>query len=128
GRRFHLGSPTFPAIELVGVVGDVHGVSLSEPPSPTVYLPYWQRPFNRNRITVAMKSAAGAGSASSVIRRVVREIDPELPVPRARAMTDVVDAAAAPRRCQAEIVTIFALGALLLVGSFTIVTIVRKSP
>jgi len=115
GRRFHLGSPTFPAIEVVGVVGDVHGVSLSEPPSPTVYLPYWQRPFNRNRLTVVVKSAAGAGSTSSVIRRVIREIDPELPVPPARAMTDVVDASAASRRFQAEIVTIFAVAALLLV-------------
>jgi predicted permease len=115
GRRFHLGSPTLPAIEVVGVVGDVHGVSLSEPPSPTVYLPYWQRPFNRNRITVAMKSAAGAASASGIIVRVVRGIDSELPVPPARAMTDVVDASAASRRFQAEIVTIFALAALLLV-------------
>jgi len=115
GRQFHLGSPTLPGIEVVGVVGDVHGVSLSDAPSPTVYLPYWQRPFNRNRITVAVKSAAGVGSASGVIQRAVRGIDPELPVPPARAMTDIVDASAASHRFQTEIVTIFALAALLLV-------------
>jgi len=124
GRRFHLGSPTLPSIEVVGIVGDVHGVSLSAPPSPTVYLPYWQRGFNRNRVTVAVKSAAAVASVSGVIQRAVREIDPELPVPPVRAMTDVVDASAASRRFQAEIVTIFALAAVVLVvlGTYGVIS------
>jgi putative ABC transport system permease protein len=124
GRRFHLGSPTFPAIEVVGVVGDVHGVSLSDPPSPTIYLPYWQRWFIRNRITVAVKSAAGAAAVSGIVRRDVREMDPELPVPPARPMTDIVDASAASRRFQAELVTLFGLAALLLVvlGTYGVIS------
>ena len=124
GRRFHLGEPTLPAIEVVGVVGDVHGVSLSDPPSPTVYLPYWQRRFNRNHVTLAVKSAASAASASGLIRRTIHEIDPELPVPPARAMTDVVDASTASRRFQAEIVAIFALAAVLLVvlGTYGVIS------
>jgi len=124
GRRFHLGEPTLPAIEVVGVVGDVHGISLSDPPSPTVYLPYWQRRFNRNHVTLAVKSAGGAASVSGIVRRTVHEIDPELPVPPARAMSDVVDASAASRRFQAEVVTIFALAAVLLVvlGTYGVIS------
>jgi putative ABC transport system permease protein len=124
GRRFQLGEPTRPAIEVVGVVGDVHGISLSEPPSPTVYLPYWQRRFNRNHVTLAVKSATGAASVAGLVRRTVHEIDPELPVPPARAMTDVVDASAASRRFQAEIVTTFAFAALVLVvlGTYGVIS------
>jgi len=97
---------------------------LSAPPSPTVYLPYWQRRFNRNRVTVAVKSAAGVASVSGVIQRAVREIDPELPVPPARAMVDVVEASTASRRFQAQIVTIFALAAVLLVvlGTYGVIS------
>jgi putative ABC transport system permease protein len=124
GRRFHLGSPELPATEVIGVVGDVRGVSLSDPPTPTVYAPYWQRRFSRNRVSVVVKSAGGSASVSGVIQRAVRAIDPELPVPPARAMTDVVDASAASRRFQAEIVTVFALAAVLLVvlGTYGVIS------
>ena len=97
---------------------------MSEPPSATVYLPYWQRRFSRNRITVAVKSVAGAPPASGVIQRVIHGIDPELPVPPARPMPEVVDASASSRRFQAKIVTAFALAALLLVvlGTYGVIS------
>ncbi len=45
GKQFHFGPRTRPPIQVVGIVGDVHGVSLDRPPSPTVYLPYGSRLF-----------------------------------------------------------------------------------
>lgn len=42
GKRFKIGDPEGPFVEVCGVVGDVRGVSLDHPPSLTVYVPYWQ--------------------------------------------------------------------------------------
>src|SRR5262249_47747060 len=43
GKRFRIGATDSPSIEVIGVVGDIHGVSLMRTPSLTVYVPYWQR-------------------------------------------------------------------------------------
>ena len=43
GKRFKVGDPDGPFIEVTGVVGDVRSVGLDRAPSMTVYLPYWQR-------------------------------------------------------------------------------------
>ena len=42
GKRLHTGTLARPPIDVVGIVGDVHGVSLDRAPSPTLYVPYWQ--------------------------------------------------------------------------------------
>jgi putative ABC transport system permease protein len=43
GRRFIQGNRTEHPVEVVGVAGDVRGVSLTKTPNPAFYLPYWQR-------------------------------------------------------------------------------------
>jgi predicted permease len=124
GRTFHLRSPDSPAIAVVGVVGDVRGISLSDAPTPTVYLPYWQRTFNRNRVTLALRTAADGPAADGDVRRLIHTIDPELPVPAFRSMMSVIDASTASRRFQRNLVLVFALLALLLVavGTYGVVS------
>jgi len=117
GKTFRLGRPDAPSIEVVGVVGDIHGVSLSDAPSPTVYLPYWQRSFNRNRVTLAVRTTGIAPTtASTAIREVVRAIDPQLPVPPLQSMSDVIDTSTASRRFQRNLLLAFAAMALVLVS------------
>jgi predicted permease len=124
GKRFRIGAINRPLIEVIGTVGDVRGVRLADEPSPTVYVPYWQRAFNRNRIVFAVRSRAGAGVAGAAIRDVVHRLDRELPVPAPRTMDDIVADSTASRRFQVVIILSFAATALLLasLGTYGVMT------
>jgi predicted permease len=114
GKRFRLGSPAAPLIEIIGVVGDVRGVSLTDEPTPTVYLPYWQRSFNRNRLFVVVKTSTDPAGAAPIVRRVVRDIDSNLAISEVRRMQAVVDGSTASRRFQAVLLALFGIAALVL--------------
>jgi putative ABC transport system permease protein len=112
GKRFRIGGDESPLVEVTGVVGDVHGVSLNRTPSLTVYVPYWQRSWER--VALAVKTATAPLAASSAIRAAIREVDPELPVAAFRTMDEIVSESVAQRRFQLALVLLFALAALLL--------------
>jgi predicted permease len=112
GKRLRIGDDDSPLVEVVGIVGDVRGVSLSRPPSLTVYVPYWQQDWGA--LSLAVKTAGDPRSAAGAVRSVIRQLDPELPVPSPRAMTAVVADSVAPRRFQMDLVLLFAAVATLL--------------
>jgi predicted permease len=112
GKRFQVGGDQSPLNEVVGIAGDVRGVSLNKNPSATVYLPYWQRNFNQ--ASLAVKTAMQPLAASSAIRAAIRAVDPELPVPAFRTMDEIVTESVAQRRFQMTLVLLFGLTALLL--------------
>ena len=114
GKRFGEGDDKAPLLEVVGVVGDVHGVSLSKAPSLTVYEPYWQRMWDRT--SLAVKTAIDPASAAPAIRAAIRQSDPELPIPAMQTMETMVAASVAPRRFQMDLVLLFAGAAMLLAG------------
>lgn len=99
-------------IQVVGVVGDVREVSPESRPSPTIYVSARQRPRQAGRAWVVVKGPASTTLADTA-RRVVREIDPELPV----AITTVsaaVDTALNSRRFTLWLVGAFGAAALIL--------------
>ncbi|HEX4594525.1 MAG TPA: ABC transporter permease [Bryobacteraceae bacterium] len=112
GKRLHVGGDDSPLIEVVGIAGDVRGVSLNKSPSATVYLPYWQRNFNR--AALAVKTGMDAAAAYSSIRSAIRAVDPELPVPAFQTMDEILAASVAQRKFQMTLVLLFGLTALLL--------------
>jgi ABC-type antimicrobial peptide transport system permease subunit len=114
GKRFRLGSPQGRLMEVIGIVGDVRGVSLSDDPAPTVYLPFWQRSFNRNRLHVVVKSSADPAATAPAVRRAVSRIDSALAVSEVRPMQAVIDGSTASRRFQAGLLMLFGAVALVL--------------
>ena len=112
GKRFHMGGDQSPLIEVIGVTGDLRGVSLNKNPSATVYLPYWQRNFSQ--VALAVKTSIDPLAAASSIRSAIRAVDPELPVPAFRTMDEIVADSVAQRRFQMTLVLLFGLTALLL--------------
>jgi predicted permease len=114
GKQLHLGEQDTPSIEIVGVVGDVRGVSLNKNPSLTIYVPYWQR--LDNNLSLVVKSEVAASTIASEIRGVVRQSDPDIPVSNLRTMQSIVATSVAPRRFQTTLVLIFAVTAALLAG------------
>jgi len=113
GKHFKIGDPGGPFIEVAGVVGDVRGVALDKAPSMTVYVPYWQR-RTFGGPSLAIRTAVDPLSMPSSVRRAIRHIDPELPVPQFHTMEQIVDESVAPRRFQMNLVLLFAAAALAL--------------
>jgi predicted permease len=113
GKRFRIGDPDGPFVEVSGIVGDVRSVALDRPPSLTVYVPYWQR-RTWGGPSLAVKTAVEPLSLSSSIRNEIRRMDSELPVPGFQTMGQVVDESVAQRRFQMNLILIFALTALIL--------------
>ncbi|HEV2689646.1 MAG TPA: ABC transporter permease, partial [Bryobacteraceae bacterium] len=114
-KRFHIGddnNPNNPLMTVAGVVGDVHGASLSKKPSLTIYIPYWQRNFNQDSVVV--KTAMDPRAASAAIRGAIRQVDPELPVPAFQTMDEVVSGSVSQNRFQMNLVLLFAVVAMLL--------------
>jgi predicted permease len=113
GQRFRFGSNVNgPVYEVLGVVGDVRGISLDRAPALTVYVPHWQR--DSQVASLAVKTGMDPAAISPAIRAALRALDPDLPPPAVRSMADVIRESTAERRFQLNLVVLFAVGALLL--------------
>jgi predicted permease len=112
GKRMQMGGDDTPLLQVIGVVGDVRGISLDKAPTMTVYVPYWQR--FQSQALLAVRTPLDPGVVASDLRLALRRIDPELPIPAFRTMEDIVSVSAAERRFQTELVMLFGLVAALL--------------
>jgi predicted permease len=112
GKRLRMGGEDGPLMQVVGLVGDVRGVSLAKAPTMTVYLPYWQRFYIK--ALLAVRTPRDAASIAPDLRRALHRIDPELPVPAARTMKEIVSLSVAERRFQTNLVLLFGIVAALL--------------
>jgi putative ABC transport system permease protein len=81
GQRFRLGPDQAPLVEVVGVVGNVRGVSLIERPTLHVYLPYWQSETSlySDQVSLVIRTATNMPEAFSAIRTAIRQIAPKPP-------------------------------------------------
>ena len=89
GGEIWLAGPRLTA-EVIGVVGDVAHRALDEPALDTVYLSGWQAPSNASHIVI--RSARADADTLAIVREEVSRLDANLPVYRARPMSDVVAA------------------------------------
>jgi putative ABC transport system permease protein len=110
-----------PPREIVGIVGDVHDSSLSEPPSPIMYVPIAQV----NDGVIALTNGIGAAqwivrtklqplSLSADIQHELREASGGLPAAHIRTMQQIVSQSTAQSDFYMTLLTIFAVVALLL--------------
>jgi putative ABC transport system permease protein len=114
GQRLHFDRPggTSPWRSIVGVVGDYREEFVDVEPGPTIYESI---AVNTELLfTVVLRTPLDPGVLSPVIRRILRDLDPNLPVTAIVPMADRVDAALAPRRFVVSLMGLFALAGLLL--------------
>ncbi|HZR05407.1 MAG TPA: ABC transporter permease [Candidatus Udaeobacter sp.] len=104
-----------PVREIVGVVGDIHLISLKVPPKPQIYVPYPQ--FAIPSLSIFMRTRVDPGSVTRALRRAVGELDKEVPVYRPRLLADYRSQSIAQPRLNAMLVSLFALIALLLAAA-----------
>ena len=98
-------------LTIVGVVGDTRVYGLDAPPRPTVYVNLLQRP--RAAVTVTMRSDADTRSVTATARRILQDLDPEIPA-KFRTFSQVYSASLGPRRFNVILIGFFGITALLL--------------
>ena len=115
GKRVRIGGPDSREgwITIVGVVQDYRHYRLPEPMGPALYLPITAyAPFME---TVALRTRSGdAAALLPAARRVVRELDPEVPPFRILTFEQATAASLWRQRFQGVVVGVFALLALML--------------
>ena len=108
GRRLESGGRTYL---ITGVVANSLSESFGEPPTPVVYYSYRDRLVPRGELH--LRTRPGAENAlTPEVRRVVRELDPTLPVYDVRTLTEHVERNLFVRRIPARMFIV--LGPLLL--------------
>jgi len=120
GKRFGRPVANEQGFEVVGVVGEARMTSLDETPPLMVYIPYWWR--SRPTLAILIKTDVEPTSLIAGVRRVVREVDPEIAVGDARPLQQIVDATTASRRYQTRLFVAFGLTALIIaaVGVYSV--------
>jgi predicted permease len=100
GRRLAL-DPSGPIYTVVGVVGDVRDHDLGTAPAATVYVPQAvpidsrTEPRARRTMALVVRAAGPPPAVVPAVRRVVRELDPTVPIFNVEPMSDVVRASTA---------------------------------
>jgi predicted permease len=100
---------------VVGVVSNTHSGSLAGGFGDEVYLPMTatrEQPV----MYVLLRTRAGAAEAAAGLRRVVKQVDPLVPVTRVRSLNDVVAASVSAPRSLAILLLSFGALALLIGG------------
>jgi putative ABC transport system permease protein len=119
GKRFRLGPQTselFKTVfEVVGVVGDVRGASLTSTFAETVYLPDWQDLSFINNWSFLARTR-DAGLVVPQMRAVLRRLDQELPIPAFRTLDAIVAGSLDQRRFQTALIVILGAAGLILAG------------
>jgi putative ABC transport system permease protein len=117
GRAVHIGIPDAKghfdsAWTIVGIVGDIKGLSLDADVSATVYVPFAQIPWNG--LTLIVRSDANPLSHASALMRIPHSLDAAVLVSDVRTLADFVGGTIARPRAVSILVGVFALVALVL--------------
>ncbi|HTQ57969.1 MAG TPA: ABC transporter permease [Bryobacteraceae bacterium] len=124
GRQMRFGFPpnSNVAREIVGIVGDVRDVALSQKPGPMMYVPFAQAPLYGGEIVV--RSSLNTSSVAAAIRQAVRAIDRNLPVTDVRSFPDALGQSISRERFRTFLLGSFSVMALVLaaVGIFGVIS------
>ncbi len=100
GRRVSI-APAGATYTVIGVVGDVRDHDLATPPSPNAYIAQavpvdaMREPAARRTMALVVKTGGSANSIVAPIRRIVRDLDPSVPIFNVETMSDIVRASTA---------------------------------
>jgi predicted permease len=100
GKRLVL-EPSGPSYTVVGVVGDVRDHDLATAPTAMVYTPQavpiaiGVEPNARRTMALVIRTAGPPASVVPAVRRIVRDLDPTVPIFNVEMMSDVVRASTA---------------------------------
>ncbi|HEY3839315.1 MAG TPA: ABC transporter permease [Bryobacteraceae bacterium] len=103
---------TNPFGEIIGVVGDIPELTLSDPSSPTVY--YVHAHLSYPGMVLLVRTQNDPLTVVGPVRRVMHELDPAVPVADVRSMETILGATYGRQRFGAILLGGFSLSATLL--------------
>ena len=115
GKRIRMGSAkdvNRPWFTIVGVVADIKHTSLEGIVRPQIYRCYLQEPWMK--VSFVVRGNKKSGDLSSSVRRVIHDMDSQLPVGNLQTMARLVSSALAPRRFSSQLLGALAAVALVL--------------
>ncbi len=116
GRTIPMRMPTRRDAVVVGVVGDVHTASLTEPVRPELYIPFAQSGGGGggegSSAWIVARTIGAPLTLADAVRRAAGSIDPEQPVATVTTLSELVSRSTASRRFDMTLVGLFALLAL----------------
>jgi predicted permease len=117
GRHIGFGgaADTPPSIEIVGVVADTKYRSIRDAVEPQVFLSFFEHP-GPDGATAYLRTAVPPEQMFDPLRRMMREIDPALPLFRLRTMDQTLDRSVSNERLIASLSATFGVFAALLAG------------
>lgn len=117
-------------LEVVGVVGDVKGAGLERPFTMMIYEHYWR--MQPIAMSLIVRTRADPASTASAIHAILAQADPEMALPPALTMEQIVDRTVEARKFQTMLAGSFAIAALLLasLGIYGVIsfTVARRTP
>jgi macrolide transport system ATP-binding/permease protein len=111
GRRLTFKGQT---LEVVGVVRDIKGRNLFEPPGPMLYLSITQ--YYEPTVVLQVRAGMSAAELVPVVQREVQALDRDLPVYNIKMLDDHLMATLTPQRLLAYLISGFGALALVLAG------------
>ena len=112
GQFFRRGDPNNKPFQVIGVVGDVRAVDLSQQPPAMVYVPLTFR--SNESGTFVLRTTTDPAAMAGAIRKAIWSVDTQVAIPEVRTMDAVVDDSLAARNFQLHLLLAFACCALVL--------------
>ncbi|HEV8187686.1 MAG TPA: ABC transporter permease [Pyrinomonadaceae bacterium] len=115
GKRIRLGKLTsdFPWATIVGVVGDVRGFALEEPPLPTMYWPVAQIRGTPS-LAIVVRTQNDPAALAPAVREAIAEIDKTQPIYDMQPLDQLVAKSLGQRRFTLTLMLLFGVIALVL--------------
>ena len=115
GKRIRLGKLTaeFPWATIVGVVGDVHGFALEEPPQPTMYWPVAQIRATPS-LAIVVRTQGDPAALASAVRDAIAQVDQAQPIYDMQTLDQLVAKSLDQRRFTLTLMLLFGVIALVL--------------
>jgi predicted permease len=119
GKRLHAGGPKnpLPWATVVGVVGNTKLGSRDEPDRDQWYVPAEQPAtlnFTLDSAYIVVRSSIAPEQMTNTLRKAVADVDPQLALQPIETMTDVMAESEASRRFDTDLISAFAVAALVL--------------
>jgi predicted permease len=133
GRHLMMGASSHPVLdhEIVGVVADIRA-DAHEPQKETLYFPYSQWPGKPSRLTFYVRTAGNDTGVAADIRRLLRSMDPSIPVGEIRPIRVRIDESIYADRLIAYLSIAFGVLATLLaaLGLYGVISyaVARRTP